>query len=182
MKLVRKLNQKLEQGLSLVETSMVLVVLAVMIGGSMVYYGQASEASKLRSAQELVFHLQSAVQSMTATEANYSNVDIAQISSTGVVPDTYMSPDRATITHPWAQNNNGFQVLVEQANSESQYFIIYTTLPKTACAGLATFNPGKSLVALNINNKPLALNEQSSVKASKCDKDSSNNTIEWTFK
>lgn len=83
----KKSTRRFQKGLSLIESSMVLVLSAIVVAGVMTYYESAEENNKLNDTTNMVMHIMSEVSGMyanqprNATGINYTKFDTPTLST-----------------------------------------------------------------------------------------------------
>lgn len=188
MILVKKGNKnKFEQGLTLIEASMVLALSAVVIAGAVMYYNSASESNKTQRAQSLLGGIQAGVQSVFATRPNYVGLTSSVLASTSAIPRAFIEAATNTIVNPW-----GGVVTVLTGNPNRQYTVSFAGVPKGACGPLASADLGNSLVSVAVGTGTTAGTARSPGNATfsqtilaDCVSGATSDvvkTITWTFK
>lgn len=132
-------------GLTLIEAAMVLVILALVIGGVMLYYNSASTGRQTSEAAGQLAAIQQAVRSMYAGQADYtglSNTVIAQ-----GLPNKMLFGGATSGQLRHAFNNN---VTVAPAGTGNQFTITFNGVPVEACMKLATQDLGRGVTDLQI--------------------------------
>lgn len=187
MKLINGLKKfnvkKAQQGLTLIEASMVLALSAVVIAGAVMYYNSAAESNKIQRAQGLLGSVQSAVQSIYATRPSFSGLSSQELTMTAAIPRSFIngSGTTATIINPW-----GGDVLVVAATPATNYTITFKALSLSACTAMASVDLGNSLIGLKVGSTDLTLGSFTGMNvAQACEAGGAATRsvdIAWTFK
>lgn len=187
MKLINGLKKnsvkKSQQGLTLIEASMVLALSAVVIAGAVMYYNSAAESNKIQRAQGLLGSVQSAVQSVYSTRPSYAGLSSKELTMTAAIPRSFIDGQgtNATIINPW-----GGQVLVGPGSVVTNYTITFQALSLSACTAMASVDLGNSLIGLKVGSTALTLGSFTGFQvAEACETGGSASRsvdIEWTFK
>lgn len=144
-------NKKVEKGLSLIESAMVLALAATVTAGVMFYYQAASDSNKTQSAISEVMSATSAINGLYIGQNGYTGLDANVLKNSSAIPDNYKTTNG--ISNPF-----GGALNVGAAGTSAQnafgYYIELTNLPKSACISLATLNLGTSAVGygIGVNN------------------------------
>jgi Tfp pilus assembly protein PilW len=180
-----QLRKRYEQGLTLIEASMVLALSAVVVAGVMLYYQSASENNKFMAAESELASLQTIVQSIYGNSMGYTGLTTAVARGNSSIPPNLRNATGDPVT-PWggtstiAVENCGtadgslhFDCTTPTAPNPNTptYQIVYRKIPIAQCIPLISQNiPG--LVAVDSGGTtqawtaPLTLvNGQVSVKA-----------------
>lgn len=186
MKLINGLNKfsvkKAQQGLTLIEASMVLALSAVVIAGAVMYYNSASESNKIQRAQGLLGSIQSAVQSNYATRTNYTGLAVNEITFSAAIPRSFLygSGVSAKIINPW-----GGDVLLEAGKAPSTtYVVTYQGIPPSACVSMANVDLGNSMVGLKIGGNDMTIEGLTGAQVGAACNAATDRTIDvaWEFK
>ncbi len=188
MQFKTQLRKQYEQGLTLIEASMVLALSAVVVAGVMLYYQSASENNKFMAAESELASLQTIVQSVYGNRMDYSGLTTDVAKGNSAIPPNLRNASGEPVT-PWGANS---LIAVENCGTHDgalqftcpptptatlpantpTYQIVYRGIPITQCVPLAVQNIG-GLVAVEAGGEtqaawsaPLTLvNGQISVKA-----------------
>lgn len=152
----------MQKGLSLIEASMVLVLSAIVVSGTIAYFETASDNNKLNKTTEEIMHIMSEVKgSFVSTDNGYQGVDVPtlltlmpEFSSKMIIPSTGAGKPTPVILLPYPdsytdiksgefdQNTNKFTT-----NSNNQFQLSMQNIPLKLCLRIMGFNYGASLVA-----------------------------------
>ncbi|MFB2866359.1 type 4 pilus major pilin [Aeromonas sp. MdU4] len=146
IKIGKNKEKRMQQGLSLIEASMVLALSAVVVAGAVMYYGSSSESAKVQRAQSQLGGIQSAVASLYATQASYSGLNNVVLKNSRALPSSYFS-GTGDLLSPW----NG-KVTVVAIDPGNTYKIEFESVPANACVKLAVTDPGTSVRKITIGN------------------------------
>lgn len=94
-----KNNKRNQRGLSLIETSMVLALSAIVVSGVMYYYQVASDNNKTQSTVFEVMSIVSAVYGLYVGTSGYAGLTEDVIMNTSSIPENYK--DGQNIMHPF---------------------------------------------------------------------------------
>lgn len=185
MKIINQLNKiktkKNQQGLTLIEASMVLALSAVVIAGAVMYYNSAAESNKIQRAQGLLGAIQSAVQANYATRTNYTGIKINEITFSAAVPRSFVYGEgtAAKIINPW-----GGDVDLGVGTSSTTYKVTYKDIPPAACVSLANVDLGNSMVGLKVGTTTLKIEGLTGDAVGNACNNTTTRTVnvEWTFK
>ncbi|HCN0411660.1 TPA: prepilin-type N-terminal cleavage/methylation domain-containing protein [Escherichia coli] len=141
-----KNNKRNQRGLSLIETSMVLALSAIVVSGVMYYYQAASDNNKTQSTVSEVMSIVSAVNGLYVGTANYAGLTEDVIMNTSAIPESYKNG--TNIMHPFGGTIELGNVL---SNAKS-FYIILKDIPKDPCVNIASMNFGTQLVGVGVGN------------------------------
>ncbi|EFF0596182.1 prepilin-type N-terminal cleavage/methylation domain-containing protein [Escherichia coli] len=141
-----KNNKRNQRGLSLIETSMVLALSAIVVSGVMYYYQAASNNNKTQSTVSEVMSIVSAVNGLYVGTSGYAGLTEDVIMNTSAIPENYK--DGQNIMHPFGGTIELGNVL---SNAKS-FYIILKDIPKGPCVNIASMNFGTQLVGVGVGN------------------------------
>ncbi|PIJ49844.1 hypothetical protein BL250_15000 [Erwinia sp. OLTSP20] len=156
-KTYHKVNNRLQKGLSLIESAMVLALSAVVIAGVVAYYQSASSNEKSEQTIAMLTSVISGVHSLYSSQSDYASIDTSTIAKSGMIPAQFVSEkdNVATITDP-----GGHPVIIGPGTinkpDDKQYWNIQFTVAHDLCPALARLNLGDSLVNMYIGDKNTA--------------------------
>ncbi|NYZ97680.1 type 4 pilus major pilin [Escherichia coli] len=139
-------NKKVEKGLSLIESAMVLALAATVTAGVMFYYQAASDSNKTQSAISEVMSATSAINGLYIGQNGYTGLNANVLKNSSAIPENYKTS--TGISNPF-----GGALKVEAAEGTGKpfgYHITLDKLPKSACISLATLNLGTSAAGYGI--------------------------------
>ncbi|EQA5151448.1 type 4 pilus major pilin, partial [Escherichia coli] len=142
-----KNNKRNQRGLSLIETSMVLALSAIVVSGVMYYYQVASDNNKTQSTVFEVMSIVSAVNGLYVGTSGYAGLTEDVIMNTSAIPENYK--DGQNIMHPFGGTIELGDV--RSANAKS-FYIILKDIPKGPCVNIASMNFGTQLVGVGVGN------------------------------
>lgn len=151
-----KINtKKVEKGLSLIESAMVLALAATVTAGVMFYYQSASDSNKTQSAISEVMSATSAINGLYIGQSSYDGLTSSVLKNSSAIPDNYKKDNK--IMNPF-----GGELTVTAANTNNNgafgYSLKLDKLPKSACISLATLNLGTSAAGYGINQSTTVSN------------------------
>ena len=169
-KTIDSAKRKSRRGLTLIEAAMVLTILALVIGGVMLYYSTASTERQTQAAASQLGMIQQATRSAYASQSTYTGV-----SETTLQP--FMPKSMAVGTGL----NSAFNGAIIVASTDPSTFTVeLDAVPQTACQKLATMDFGRSTQALTIGGTDSGGIPTSVADAGKlCG--ASANVMVWTF-
>ena len=138
-------NKKVEKGLSLIESAMVLALAATVTAGVMFYYQAASDSNKTQAAISEVMSATSAINGLYIGQSGYGGLDKNVLKNSSAIPDNYKKGTE--ILNPFGGN---LEVGAANNGSDYGYYLTLTELPKSACISLATLNLGTSAYGYGI--------------------------------
>ncbi len=124
-----------EQGLSLIESAMVLSIAVTITAGVMFYYQSTSDSNKTLKTIEEIMTVTSAINGLYTGQKDYKNLSSYTLLSLSAIPDSYKNS--YDIINPF-----GGRLEVYPYNDNAHYAIKLTNLPKQACVSLSTQNLG----------------------------------------
>ncbi|WP_183085127.1 type 4 pilus major pilin [Trinickia fusca] len=142
-KLFRK---RREQGLTLIEASMVLALSAVVVAGVMLYYQSASDNNRLQSALGELGSIQTAVQTLYAGQSDYTNLSNVVLKGNSSIPPSMQDATTGDLKNPW---NGAVTVAVDAV--KTNYDVTFEGIPVGACAAFASQQLGSQMVSISVN-------------------------------
>lgn len=145
----RRLGARLRRrGLTLIEAAMVLAILAVVLGGVMLYYSQANQSRQTSEAAGQIAAVQTAVRSVYAGQANFNGLSDAQLSQS--LPAKMVNVSDNSLHHSF-----GGQLYVAPADAgggaASGFVVTMAGVPQQACIKLASQDMGRSTTGIGIS-------------------------------
>lgn len=138
-------NKKVEKGLSLIESAMVLALAATVTAGVMFYYQAASDSNKTQAAISEVMSATSAINGLYIGQNGYTGLDGSVLKNSSAIPENYKNG--SNIMNPFGGK---LEVGAANAGIGYGYHLTLTELPKSACISLATLNLGTSAYGYGI--------------------------------
>jgi len=146
MKNKMQFRKRYEQGLTLIEASMVLALSAVVVAGVMLYYQSASDNNKLQNAQGEFGSLQTIVQGVYAGKNGYAGVNTNLTVGSSAIPPNLQDSTTHTPLTPWQgaialgnpTDQKGTGLAAAGAGDTSVYAIEWDNVPQGACTPLPT--------------------------------------------
>jgi len=172
-----------EEGLTLIEASMVLALSAVVVAGVMLYYQSASDNNRLQSALGELGGIQTAIQTLYSGQSDYSGFGISVLTGNSSIPPNYqtLTAGKLTaLTNPWG---GGVSIAVD-TTTPSQYTVAFDSVPQSACTPFASQNLGSQMLGLKINTHIETGVPSPASAAADCDQTGSGanaNKITWTL-
>lgn len=151
----------LQKGLSLIEASMVLILSAIVVSGTVAYYQAASDNTKLDKTTQSLMHIMTEVKGAFITsDAGYKGIDVATLQTLMPEMSTTMVNDPSgrlipALMLPYPGSNlliqagkyNSGNNTFSGGGDTSQFQLTMKNLPLELCMRIMGFNFGKSLVA-----------------------------------
>jgi len=166
MKNRMRLRKRYEQGLTLIEASMVLALSAVVVAGVMLYYQSASDNNRLQNAQGEFGSLQTIVQGVYAGRNGYDGLSTAIAYGNSAIPPNLLKAGTGTdlgklvpVT-PWGgavqlgYSADGTAIVADGTavpGGQKTYAIEFAGVPQGACDPLSTQVIGSSLQSVSID-------------------------------
>ncbi|MBV8046451.1 MAG: prepilin-type N-terminal cleavage/methylation domain-containing protein [Paludibacterium sp.] len=129
-----------QRGLTLIEAAMVLALSAVVVAGAVMYYQSASENNKSQVALGQLGMIQSTVQTITGSTANYSGLVTADLARSSNIPASQKSGN--TLISPWGN--------LTVTGATDTYDVVMAKVPQGPCQTLAGQDLGSSLMKMKI--------------------------------
>jgi major structural subunit of bundle-forming pilus len=169
-----------EDGLTLIEASMVLALSAVVVAGVMLYYQSASDNNRLQSALGELGGIQTAIQTLYSGSSDYTNLDYSVLTGNSSIPPSYQTltgGKLTALTNPWG----GAVLLTWDVANPSQYGVEFDGVPQSACTPFASQQLGSQMLSVAINGgTPLTSPPSPDVAATACNVSTSDgNKIAW---
>ena len=178
MKAITSIKSNVRQvrkfGLTLLETIVVLVISAIVVGGVMLFATTATNAQKTNDAMSELAGLQTVVRSLTAGQPDYSSITTAILAQSGQLPAKWVSG--TALSSPFTA-----PVTVVSANSNENYTITMNQIPNAACSTMVTTDFGTGLVSLTAGGTTVNARAMTPVEAQTACAGANANTIAWTF-
>jgi len=149
--LIVPLNKKLrrlilsEQGLTLIEASMVLALAAIVTAGAMLYYQSARDNNSLLDAQSEFGAIQAIVHSIYSERTGYEGLATSVTQGSSGIPSNLRDAGGNPIT-PW-----GGAITISSPHPYSIYNIEFDSIPAGACVPLVAEAVGASLTDIVVN-------------------------------
>ncbi len=144
----RLYGRTLRKGLTLIEAAMVLTILALVIGGVMLYYSSANQSRQTSVAAGQVGAIQNAVRGVFAGQSNYGTT------GTALNPNIFQSLPASMLKDQAGSLQHAFNgpILVAAGDAGggdgSGFTITLQGVPQQACLKLATMDLGRSTTGI----------------------------------
>lgn len=172
-------RKRREQGLTLIEASMVLALSAVVVAGVMLYYQSASDNNRLQNAVGELGSVQTAVQTLYAGSSVYTGLTTAMLAGNAAIPPNLQNG--ASIYTPWGASTS-VTLGTEKAGTVTDgfYTVTFAGVPQGDCMAMGSQTLGAQLVGVAYNGgttykAPTPVNAQAGCT------DATSNTIAWEF-
>jgi major structural subunit of bundle-forming pilus len=145
-------SKRREEGLTLIEASMVLALSAVVVAGVMLYYQSASDNNRLQSALGELGGIQTAIQTLYSGTSNYTNLTYSVLTGNSSIPPSYQTLTGGVLTgltNPWGGKVDLSVPTVTPAGSE--YQLEFEGVPQSACTPFASQQLGSQMISVAIN-------------------------------
>ena len=175
-------RKRREEGLTLIEASMVLALSAVVVAGVMLYYEAATDNNRLQNALGELGGIQTAIQTLYSGASNYTGLQYSVLTGNSSIPPSYATVSGgvlAGLTNPWGGAVKLTVPTVVPANSE--YQLEFDGVPQSACTPFASQQLGSQMVSVTINTGTAHITPPTpDVAAGECNvTNSAGNSITW---
>ncbi|MBN6416932.1 pilus assembly protein [Escherichia coli] len=150
---VSKFKKKDELGLSLIESSMVLALSAIVVSGVMFYYQSASDSNKTQNTTSEIMSAVSAVNGLYVGQSNYDGLQKSVLSHSSAIPENYKTSD-GNISNPF-----GGQLDVAPSTDKTKYALQLSSIPASSCVNIASMNLGTSMVGVAVSTNGSSIQE-----------------------
>ena len=152
------LRKRLSAGFTLLELTMSLAIIAVLIGGIVLFFSSASTSQKTSDLMSELANIQQAVHSMFSGQPNYSTITTSVISDSQQIPAKWGGGTGA-LNDPFNGN-----VTITPAGSiqggpatDGAFTVEMDNIPEAACVKIVTQDLGPSLIGVAIGAAPTAV-------------------------
>lgn len=142
---VSKFKKKDELGLSLIESSMVLALAAIVVSGVMFYYQSASDSNKTQNTISEIMSAVSAVNGLYVGQPNYDGLQISILSHSSSIPENYKTSD-GNVSNPF-----GGRLNIASSTDKTKYALQLSSIPASSCVNIASMNLGTSMVGVAVS-------------------------------
>lgn len=163
-----------ERGFTLMETLLVIAIVAVVIAGAFALYNVAMSDSDVNQSVSEVQSISTRIQkAYNVSGSPYSSLTTQAGINIGVFPEGMIRG--TTVYNTW----NGMVTLTGTATT---FTITYTNVPQSSCASFAASsgNIGESLVQVAVNGTGITPPVDPATAGAACSQ--TNNTIIWTLR
>jgi major structural subunit of bundle-forming pilus len=171
-------RKRREQGLTLIEASMVLALSAVVVAGVMLYYQSASDNNRLQSAEGELGAVQTAVQTIYAGQSTYAGLKTNMLEGNAAIPPNLQNG--ASIYTPWGASTS---VSLDTADgggvTAAYYTVTFSGVPKGDCISMGAQSLGAQLVGVAYQGGTTYAAPTPTAATAGCTTDS--NEISWEF-
>ena len=149
---MKKMYKKIQLGLTMVESAMVLAIGTLVIAGVMIFYQSASNNSKTNEVLSQISDLNSTIRKIYTTAPNYNTLTNAAMINSNVLPNKMVNNNtiyhafNSTITLAPTSHNGG---------TNNAYFMTLNNMPSEACSKIILSDMGRSLVEVRVNTTTL---------------------------
>ena len=165
---------RLRRGLTLIEAAMVLVILALVVGGVMLYYQSANQSRQISEAQAQLASMQQSVRSWSSGQYGYDGLTVATLRD--YLPAKTVSTDGNTLRHAFGGTGN-----ITGDSASGTFTITLNSIPRDACVKLATVDMGRALVRVTANGNASEGQAMTRTAATGACNTASGNVMAWTF-
>jgi len=127
-------ENKGQQGFTLLEMMMVIVISLLMMAGVFGLVSMAMGNSKVKDAQQNISTIRMGVQNLYSGQPNYSGLSNTIAENAGIFPDKLIK-SAGTIKNAW----NG-DVTIAPNSDPSKFDVTYKSVPQEACMKLAVLS------------------------------------------
>jgi len=177
--LKQRLANTRRKGLTLVETAMVLGILAIVVGGIMLYYTNANTNRQTTAALGDLAAIQQAVRNLYGGQASYQGIAARDLIDTNALPSRMVAG--TTLRHSF---NGVINIGPGDAGAGqgSGFRVEFTNVPAEACSRMLSTDLGRGLYsagASTTRTQATGLPFTPGQAAASCSQ--TNNTITWVF-
>ena len=142
-----KLNFRRQAGATLIETMMVVALMALITIGALVFFNSANESNKVREATASLTALSSVIRNQFVTQGDYTGLTESVAMRFGNVPESMLirsgtggaSGTASRFRHPWNQNTGAVTIAPATTNVlDDSFTITFTKVPAATCVDLMT--------------------------------------------
>ena len=155
--LLRRIRRR--AGFTLLELTMSLAIIAVLIGGIVMFFSNASTAQRTNDTMAELGNIQQAVHSMYSGQPNYSGLTTATIANSSQIPAKWGGGTGA-LTDPFggAVNLSAQGTAITGGPAANGAFVVeMDNLPAAACAKVVTQDLGPSLIGVGVGTAPTTI-------------------------
>ena len=140
-KYVKRLSNRKNRGLTLMEVAMVLAIIGIIIAGALLYFNTANTSQKITSSLAQLAQIQQSVRTLYSGQANYSGLTTALIAQSDALPASMISG--STISHAF----NAGVTVTANTTSSTNFDVVFSGLPQDVCKQMLTKDLGRGLVS-----------------------------------
>ena len=148
-----------ERGFTLLELTMSLAIIAVLVGGIVLFFSSASTSQKTADAMYELGNIQQAVHSMYSGQANYSTISTQIIAQSQQIPSKW-GGGTAQLTDPF----NGVTNINPEGNAiaggpaaDGAFIVDMDNIPTSACVKMVTQDLGPSMLGVGVQSAPTTI-------------------------
>ena len=148
-----------ERGFTLLELTMSLAIIAVLVGGIVLFFSSASTSQKTSDAMYELGNIQQAVHSMYSGQANYSTISTQIIAQSQQIPSKW-GGGTAQLTDPF----NGATNVTPEGNAiqggpaaNGSFVVEMDNIPTSACVKMVTQDLGPSMLGVGVGGPPTTI-------------------------
>jgi major structural subunit of bundle-forming pilus len=147
-----------EAGFTLLELTMSLAIIAVLIGGIVMFFSSASTSQKTSDLMSELGNIQQAVHSMFSGQPNYSTITTSVISDSQQIPAKW-GGGTGTLNDPFnGQVNITPSAAIQGGPATNGAFVVeMDSIPVPACVKIVTQDLGPSLLGVTIGSAPTVM-------------------------
>ena len=135
----------LSRGIGLIEIGMGLGLGGLILVMALAYFGGANMTRQVNDAMAEVGAIQNASRALIGGQSNYNGITSAVIASSRYLPNKYITAGAAGLTSSF----NG-PVIVVSSNTDQNFDIAITNVPRDACNRLSTSDMGTGMLAVGV--------------------------------
>ena len=177
-----------ERGFTLLELTMSLAIIAVLVGGIVLFFSSASASQKTSDAMYELGDIQQAVHSMYSGQADYSSLGAngAQIISQSQQIPAKWGGGSGSLTDPFG----GAVSITAEGNAiaggpgpNGAFIVEMDSIPTSACVKMVTQDLGPSMLGVGVNSSPAGITGPISPVTAQgsCGGGAASNKIFWVF-
>lgn len=172
--LTLKARARRRRGLTLIEAAMVLVILALVVGGVMLFYQNANQSRQVSEAQSQLAAIQQSVRSWSSGQYGYDGLTVTSLKQ--YLPAKMMDTTGATLRHAFGGTGD-----ITGDSTTGTFTVQLNSIPRDACQKLSTTDMGRALVKIDVNGTAVEGQAMTRTSAQTACSSASANIMKWTF-
>ncbi len=169
-----KARARRRRGLTLIEAAMVLVILALVVGGVMLFYQNANQSRQVSEAQSQLASIQQSVRSWSSGQYGYDGLTVASLKQ--YLPAKMMDTNGTTLRHAFGGTGD-----ITGDSASGTFTIQLNSIPRDSCQKLSTTDMGRALVKIDVNGQTAEGQAMTRAAAQTACSSPSANIMKWTF-
>jgi len=168
-----------QRGLTLIEAAMVLGIAALVGAGVMLYFQNASIASKTNEAMRQLANVQQSVRSVYSGQSSYTGLAATDLINTRAVPQSMVQGG----TNLRNAFNGGITLAAANTGggTANSFSVTFSQVPNEACSKMSTMDLGNGLVSLVVNGNTFTSPPTAAAASAACGTGNGTQSLTWTF-